>query len=178
MRARALLATLAVAALAAGAHAALPTPDAAAAEAFPGAVVERRTWALDEGEMSRVESLSGTRPASRLVAGFVATRDRERAGLALLDAHVVRSKQQTLLVSVGADLAIRRIDVLAFTEPREYLPPERWLRQFDGRQLCDDLELQRGLRAITGASLTSRAATDAARRCAAIATVLAERSRP
>jgi len=53
------------------------------------------------------------------------------------------------------------------TEPEDYLPSGRWLQQFPGRRL-EDLGARQGLRALTGATLSSRAVTQAARRVLAL----------
>ena len=153
-----------------------PAPEQALREAFPGATFERRTWALSDEEAARVESLGGSAPQSKLIAGWIVTGAAGApAGLALLDAHEVRSKRETLLVSMSPALAVTRVDVLAFAEPGEYLASKRWLEQFAGRSLGPELELKREIRGITGATLTSRAATAATRRCLAIARVLRDR---
>jgi Na+-translocating ferredoxin:NAD+ oxidoreductase RnfG subunit len=55
-----------------------------------------------------------------------------------------------------------------FTEPPEYQTSERWLAQFNGRALDPELALKRGIRALSGATLSSQAATDAVRRVLAI----------
>ncbi len=172
-----LLALIAPACRAGGAHAPrFPPPESAVATAFPGATVTRRTWALTASEAARVRALAGSALDSRLIAGWVVTRDGAPAGLALLDAHEVRSKRETLLISMDEGFRVLRVDVLAFAEPPEYLATPRWLEQFSGRALDDDLAVKREIRGITGATLTARAATDAVRRSLAVAQVLAERA--
>ena len=53
-------------------------------------------------------------------------------------------------------------------EPEEYLPRPSWYAQFIGKRLDDDLRLKRGIKGVTGATLTARATTDAARRLLAL----------
>lgn len=172
---RALLLALLLASVAARSSAAgFPAPEQAMGEAFPGARIEKKTWALPAERVSKVESLSGSKPDSRLVAGFLAWKGDALAGIGVLDAHVVRTKPQALLVAMMPDLSVLRVEVLAFDEPRDYLAPEKWRRQFDGRRLDGELALKRGIRGITGATLTSRATTDAVRRALAVAQVLRE----
>ena len=76
------------------------------------------------------------------------------------------------MVVVDPAGAIRRIEVLSFDEPEEYLPRPGWYAQFPGKPLDDELSLKRGIRPITGATLTARVTTDAARRCLALHRVL------
>jgi hypothetical protein len=70
--------------------------------------------------------------------------------------------------------AVRRVEILAFYEPPEYTPPERWTKQFDGRQLDDDLKLGAGVQGITGATLSATAMTAGVRRVLALYEVLAD----
>jgi Na+-translocating ferredoxin:NAD+ oxidoreductase RnfG subunit len=60
------------------------------------------------------------------------------------------------------------VEILAFDEPPDYLPKRAWLGQFSGKRLDDELSVKRGIRGITGATLSSQAVTDAVRRVLAI----------
>ena len=93
-------------------------------------------------------------------------------GRAYVDTHVVRTKRESLLISVDSNGTVRRIDVTAFLEPPEYVAPEPWLRQYDRRPLDDDLAIQRAIRPIAGATLTNRAVNGAVRRVLALDRIL------
>ena len=99
-------------------------------------------------------------------------------GHAYVDTHVVRTKKETVLVSLDASGAVKRVDVIAMLEPPEYRAPQPFLRQFTGRRLQDDLRLQRAIRPIAGATLTANAVTDAVRRVLAIDAVLSSPAVP
>ena len=145
--------------------------------AFPGASIERKTFFLTEAEQKEAEKLSGGPLPSGLAVAYVATKDGKIAGTAYFDTHVVRTQQETLLVAVDREGAVFRIEVLSFSEPEEYLPREHWYAQFQGRKLDDELALSRGIRAVSGATLTARATTEAARRVLALHAVLERRAR-
>jgi hypothetical protein len=113
-----------------------------------------------------------------MVTRYVARQDGAVVGTAYLDTHRVRTLQETLMIVVAPDGTVERVDVLTFGEPEEYLPKALWFEQFDGRPLDDDLAVKRGIRGITGATLSSHAATEAVRRTLAIHRVLAEGRRP
>src|SRR5437667_8776629 len=53
----------------------LVTQERALAEAFPAAVVQRRTAYLTDDQAARVEKLSGSAFPSRIVPYYIATRD-------------------------------------------------------------------------------------------------------
>jgi hypothetical protein len=146
----------------------LVTRDAALASAFPGAALERRTAALDDAQAARVEELAGSAPRSRLASWYEARRDGELVGVAWLDAHVVRTKPEALLVALTPDGAVARVEVLSFDEPSDYLAPPRWITQLVGRRSGDGLRPGRDVAGLGGATLTARAMTDAVSRCLAL----------
>jgi hypothetical protein len=135
---------------------------------FPApAKIDRRTLYLDDGQVRRAVELSGGPVEARVVPYYVGESAGRRLGYAYFDTHLVRTLPETILVLVGADGALKRIDILSFDEPEDYLPSARWLQQFPGRTLSALGERQ-GIRTLTGATLSSRAVTQAARRILAI----------
>ena len=76
------------------------------------------------------------------------------------------------LVVLDGEGHVEQVVVLAFYEPLDYLPPQRWYDLFMGRSLEDKLRLGRDVDAITGATLSARAATEGVRRMLAYHRVL------
>lgn len=143
----------------------------------PGVIVERKTAFLTTAEQGEVRRLSGAdRLPAALIHFYVGLRDGREVGTAYFDTHVVRTQAETLMVLVDPDGSIARVEVLSFAEPEEYLPRRHWYGQFSGRKLDEELALRRGIRPISGATLTARATAEAARRILAIHRVL--RARP
>ncbi len=145
--------------------------------AFPeGAAVVRKTAFLSEAERAEVARRSGGAPPPGLVVAYVATVGGRPAGTAYFDTHVVRTLPETLLVVVDPKGAIARLEVLSFSEPEEYLPREAWYGQFPGRTLSPELSEKRGIRAVTGATITVRVTVEAARRVLALDAYLKEKA--
>ena len=97
---------------------------------------------------------------------------------ALRDSHRVRTLPETVMVVLGADGTVRRVEVVTFREPLEYMPRRGWYEQYEGQKLDDDLALKRDIRPVTGATLTARATTEAVRRVLAIHAAVAEEGTP
>ena len=142
--------------------------------AFPaGAAVERRTIFLTAAQQKAIQKETGAEsPPPALLTCYAGTRDGRELGTAYFDTHVVRTQAETLMILVLPGGTIGRVEVLSFSEPEEYLPRERWYAQFSGRALDGELAMRRGIHAVSGATLTARATTDAARRVLAIHRVL------
>jgi hypothetical protein len=143
----------------------------------PGAAVQRKTAFLSEADRAEVVRRTGGAPPTGLVVFYAATQAGRDAGTAYFDTHVVRTEPETLLVLIDPAGTIARIEILSFSEPDEYLPRAKWYGQFGGKHLDDDLSEKRGVRPVTGATLTVRATVEAARRVLALDAFLREKGR-
>lgn len=140
--------------------------------AFPGSGVERRTAYLSDAELARAGELAGQPVEVGVVTYYVARSEGAPVGAAYFDAHVVRTVDEVLMVVVDVSGRVERVEVLRFSEPPDYLAPEGWLSQFEGRALDSELAVRRGILNMTGATLTSGAATSAVRRVLALHEVI------
>jgi electron transport complex protein RnfG len=140
--------------------------------AFPGAKIRSSVVFLTDQDKQEVKKTAGVDVTTALVACYIAEKDGKEAGRAYLDTHVVRTKKESLLVILKPDGTLKRVEVVAFLEPPEYMPSERWYQQFEGQALDDSLKLERDIHAVTGATLTARATTESVRRVMAIDTIL------
>ena len=162
------------AAAAAGGQPGISREEALAA-VFPGAAIAADRVYLTEEQAEAIAALSREDVPGRIYARYVARRGGAVVGRAYVDTHIVRTKRESLLISVDPDGRVRRIDVTAFLEPPEYVAPDAWLRQYDRRPLDDELAIQRAIRPIAGATLTNRAVNGAVRRVLALDRVLQAR---
>jgi Na+-translocating ferredoxin:NAD+ oxidoreductase RnfG subunit len=136
----------------------------------PPEQVERKTAFLDPATLDSVRQDAGPDVTvdQAVVSYYVATRDGAPVGVAYFDSHRVRTLNEVLMVVVGPDETVRRIEVLRFAEPPEYHPRDGWLMQFQGHALAPELSLKGSIHAMTGATLTSNAVTRAVRRVLAL----------
>jgi hypothetical protein len=125
--------------------------------------VEPRDVILTDDLVARIERLGRARVKERLVTFYTARKGGAVAGYAVIHSHVVRTKRETFLIAFEPDGRIRRISVLAFLEPQEYKPSDRWLRQFEGKGASDRLAIGDDIAPITGATLTARGIAEESR---------------
>ncbi len=145
----------------------------ALALAFPDSDrIERRDFLLSDAQAAAVEKLSNAPLTSRITTLHVAWRGRELLGYAVIDVHTVRTLPEALMVVLAPDARVRSVLLLAFHEPTDYRPSDRWYRQFVGKQLGPELQLSHGVHAVTGATLSARSATRSVRRALALHRVL------
>ena len=111
----------------------------------------------------RLDDLARSRIPERMVTFYTARRGPTVLGYAVLQSHVVRTKRETLLVAFEPDGRLKRIVVVAFLEPPEYKPSERWLAQFAGKGPADRLAVGDDLAFISGATLSARGVAEQSR---------------
>jgi hypothetical protein len=152
------------------------TQSQALALAFPeGSTVERQAVFLTDAQLAKARDLAGPEVhlEEALVTRYVGKDAAGKPiGVAYFDKHRVRTVDETLMIVVDPAGRASRVEVLDFDEPPDYLPKKGWLAQLLGRDLDDELRVKRGIRPITGASLSSKAATDAVRRILALHRVI------
>jgi uncharacterized protein with FMN-binding domain len=150
------------------------TQEQALARAFPApARVVRSTSFLSPGQQESARKAAQAPVESAVVTRYAAFgADGTLLGTAYFDAHVVRTASEVLMVVVAPDRSVRSVDVLAFGEPRDYLPRAGWLERVEGRRAEDGLFVGRALAHVTGATLTTRAIATAVRRVLALDALL------
>lgn len=150
----------------------LATVEDALARRMPGATTERSTVYLTDEQRKNVAARSGLSFSDEIVYPYRLIKDGAVVGTAYLDVHRVRTLPEKVLVLVGPDGKLLGLEVLAFAEPPNYLPAAKWYDRLTGRTLDDTLRLNKGVDGVSGATLTSRAAVECARRTLALHAVL------
>ena len=138
-------------------------------DAFPDAdSFEAKSFVLDDAQASHLRELAETDPERRIWTIHSARRGTELLGYAVLDVRTVRTLPEALLIVLTPDGAVRSVRVLAFHEPTEYQPPDRWLALLSGKKLGPELHLKRDIHQIAGATLSSQSVTRAVRTALAL----------
>jgi hypothetical protein len=138
--------------------------EAAVRSIFPDAErIEAKDVLLTDAMVKRIEGLARARVRERFVTFYTARRGGAVQGYAVIHSHVVRTKPETLSIAFEPDGRIRKITVLAFLEPDEYRPSDRWLAQFQGKGTSDRLAAGNDIAPITGATLTARGVAEESR---------------
>jgi hypothetical protein len=152
--------------------------DEAIKAAFPEAdVVENKTFFLTDDQKKQVETLARMPLNSKLVTLYIGKQGQKLLGYAMIDIHTVRTLPEAVMVVLSPEGRVASTLILAFYEPPDYLPNERWLKQFDNAGLTPDLRVGGRIAGITGATLTARAMTASVRKVLAFYQVLIAKGR-
>ena len=145
----------------------------AIALAFPEAEsTEVETYVLSDEQARRVEELARAPVETKLVRIWRGLRDGAVQGYALIDVHTVRTHPEAFLVVLSPEGSVRSVRILAFHEPLDYLPSQRWYQQFDGKAQGDALRVGGDVHGIVGATLSAQATAQGVRRALALYRVL------
>lgn len=137
--------------------------------AFPGADrVEDETHILRDDQVEAIEALSRCEMETKLVKIYTGFRGDEVLGYAFIDVHNVRTLPEAFLVVLSPEGDVQTLRVLAFHEPLEYKPSDRWYDQFERKSLDHQLRVGRDLHGIVGATLSARATARGVRRALAL----------
>jgi len=146
--------------------------------AFPDADrIESEVFVLDDAQAAQVEALARSRIESKLVKLHRAWKGDSLLGYAFIDMHTVRTLPEAFLVVLSPEGEVRSLRLLAFHEPLEYQPTNRWYGQFERKSNRSPLRLGGDIHGIVGATLSARATTQGVRRALALYEILV-RSRP
>lgn len=143
--------------------------------AFPDADrTEARDFFLTAAQRADIEKRAQSSLESELLTIYIGWRGDQVLGYAIFDTHTVRTLPETFLAVLDPAGSIVSLRVLAFHEPLDYLPTDRWLQQYQGKSDPAHLRLGHDIAGITGATLSARAVNDGIRRALAIHHVLLE----
>lgn len=136
--------------------------------------VEQLALFPNEQQTTAIQQLAKVKLESGLFTFYVGKNQDKILGYAAIETITVRTKPETLMIVLTPDGELRNVYTLAFHEPPEYMPPERWFEQFTKRSLAD-MDFNKGVDGISGATLSTHADLDSIRKVMAIYQVLVKK---
>lgn len=141
------------------------TKDEALKQYFPTATsIDRKTLFLTDQEVQNIQRKARSKVDSKIVTYYIGRRGTEALGYAFLETQIVRTMPETFMVVIDPEGAVEAVEILAFFEPEDYLPPKRWLALFRRKTSESDLWLKRGIQNIVGATLSAQGITEGVRK--------------
>jgi len=125
--------------------------------------IDKKTLLLTAAETKAITELAKVKLTTKIYKTFRASKDGKLLGFGILVLHKVRSKDTAVLSIIAPDGRLKTIETIAFNEPMEYLPSKSWIEVLHNQKLNDSLTLGKDIPSITAATMSARAATNAAR---------------
>jgi hypothetical protein len=143
--------------------------------AFPEAdTIHNRAIVLTDQQKQQIERLAAIPLESKIVSVYTASKGTDIVGYGFIETLIVRTLPGSFLVTLSPRGEVRMVMAVAFYEPQEYLPPERWLKQFEQKPLSPELQVYKGIQSIAGATLSSQSVTNAVRKALAVYQLILE----
>lgn len=133
---------------------------------------EAAELSLSAAQMRKLEE-AGVRARSAKWRAMAARRQYSTLGWVVVDDVIGKFELITYAVGVGADGALRQVEVLSYRESHgaEIRLPA-WRKQFVGKRAGDAIELGRDIANISGATLSCRHVTDGVKRIVEVVQLL------
>lgn len=147
-------------------------PEDAVKEVFPGAKIEKKNILIPKAKKVLISKISRNFLKSSLFTVYIAKEDNKVLGYAILHPHIARTKSEVALISFDKDCNITDTELIAFYEAPEYMPSDRWMKHFDGKNKDNLPVLKQNIPNITGVTLSTQALTAAARESIAICEII------
>ena len=150
----------------------------AARTIFPeSTVATRRSLDLSEAEVAALSKALGRRVDARKYPYLEVKGEKGALGFIFMLDVIGESLPITIAIGVTADGALQDVQVMVYREPQgEAIQEKRFRKQFVGKRSKDPITLDKDIDAISGATISSRSATFAARKGLLLAEVLRGRA--
>jgi hypothetical protein len=140
---------------------------------YLGESIERKTLFLTDDQVAAIQSAAKAKVESKVVTYYAGRR-----GIGFFETRTIRTMPATLFIVLNRDGSVQAVEILAFYEPEDYLPPKRWLKTFDMKSLSDDLWLKRGVYNVSGATISAHVITESVRKYLATYSIAINKERP
>lgn len=138
----------------------IKNPKDVMASYFQDATIVKETVLLTAKKHKISQQLIKTKINSKIFRFFIAKEGSEVVGYGGIITSSVRTKNSTSLVVLNNRGEVKSVEVIAFYEPKEYIPSKRWLNLFNDKSIEDRLKLRSNIPVITGATLSAKTLTD------------------
>jgi len=125
--------------------------------------IEKKSLLLTTKEAKAVTQLARVKLKTKIYKTFRASKNGKLLGYGILVLHKVRSKDTAVLSIIAPDGSLKTIETIAFNEPIEYLPSQSWIKVLNNKTLSPSLAVGKDIPSISAATMSARAATNAAR---------------
>jgi hypothetical protein len=136
-----------------------------------GTQVEMLSLFPNDTELAKIQQLAKVKLAPGMFSFYVGKNQGKMLGYAAIETETVRTKPETLLIVLSPEGEVSNIVTLAFHEPPEYQPPERWYNQLLHLPIVE-LDFNKGVQGIAGATLSTRSALNSVRKIQALHQVM------
>lgn len=117
---------------------------------------------LKSEQKRAIQKAAKTKLNSSIIRTYKVSKGSQHLAYAILLSNKIRSKNGVYLYTINAQDVMESIEVVAFNEPLEYMPNDKWKEQFVNTPSTKHLNIPKNISTITGATLSARSITESA----------------
>lgn len=126
-------------------------------------IVSKKNILLSKKRALLIQKDARVKLDSKIFRTFKATKENKTLGFGVLINKKVRSKNAVVLYLISNEGILKNIEIIAFNEPKEYLPSKKWISQFEDIAVSTRLRVSKDIPTITGATLSASSITEGSR---------------
>ncbi|CAA6808258.1 MAG: Unknown protein [uncultured Sulfurovum sp.] len=130
--------------------------------------VNKKSLILTKEESKKIQQQAKAKLSSKIVRYYEVKKENNTIGHAILLKEKIRTKYAAILYMVDNNNTMLGIEIVSFKEPSEYKPNDNWKKIFVGKTSEDTLVAGEDIATISGATMSARAISNAARVALAI----------
>ena len=130
--------------------------------------IEKKSLILTKEQAKSIQKAARAKVNSKIVRYYKVEKEDKVLGHAILLKQKIRTKNAAILYMVDSNKTMIGLEIVSFKEPSEYKPNDEWTEVFKGKTSEDILIAGKDIATISGATLSARAISDAARVALAI----------
>ena len=126
--------------------------------------VTSKTIFLRDEQVQLIQSSARAKMDSKILTYYEYAESGKLQNVAFFETQTVRTHPATYMIVLNSDGSVKGVEMLAFFEPEDYLPPKNWFAQFGRKGLKDDMHTKRGIPNVAGATLSAQTITESVRK--------------
>ena len=131
-------------------------------------MIEKKSLILTKAEAKVIQQEAKVKLDSKIIRLYLVKEADETIGYGVVLKKRIRTKNAAVLYMINSEKKIKAIEILSFSEPREYMPNKAWQSVFAGKSSDDMLIAGKDIPTISGATMSADALSKAARLVLAI----------
>ena len=131
-------------------------------------MIEKKSLILTKAEAKVIQQEAKVKLDSKIIRLYLVKEADKTIGYGVVLKKRIRTKNAAVLYMIDCEKKIKAIEILSFSEPREYMPNKAWQSVFAGKSSDDMLIAGKDIPTISGATMSADALSKAARLVLAI----------
>lgn len=130
--------------------------------------IKAKRLILTSKQFSQIKAKAKTSVTTKIYRYYSIMKASKQLGVGVLITRKVRSQKATVLYLFDKNANLKLTEIMAFSEPPEFIPSKIWMSQLQNQKASARLTVGKDIPTISGATLSARSVSEGARVARAI----------